>query len=94
MWSQLIEAMAGRRRAQTWGCWYGVKITPPDEQEVDEDPAERTGRVLYWTNERKPDISRAVGAFWYGWCQTGGIERREGWVLATVSTRQTDEDGL
>jgi hypothetical protein len=95
MWVDLIAAMAGRRRAQTWGCWYGVRLTEPEEHDVDdEEPAERTGRVLYWTNERTPDISRSVGAFWYGWTQVGGVQRREGWVLATVSCRQTDEDGL
>jgi len=96
-WCDLIKAMAGRRRAQTWGCWYGVSLTEPEDTEAEEDAqeerVERTGAVLLWTHRERPDISMWIGAYWYGWIQSGRLDYGPGYVLATVASRQDLEDG-
>jgi hypothetical protein len=96
MWIDLVHAMKGRRRAQTWGCWYGVRLSTPEDTDDVDDPEEsisRTGRVMYWTTDRKADISALIGAFWYGWSIAGRLEWSDSYCLATVAARQDNEDG-
>lgn len=100
MWLELVEAMAGRRRAQTWGCWYGTRLTDPADADDPDDPPdgddttiERTGHVLIWTRDRDIDISDVMSAYWFGWSQVGAARWRCNYVLATVAARQDLEDG-
>lgn len=99
MWIELVNAMAGRRRAQTWGCWYGLRLSTPEETEDVDDPEaaaesiERTGRILFWTARRDVHISDTIGSYWYGWSMVGRPEWHTGYCLATVAARQDNEDG-
>lgn len=93
-WIAVINAMSGRRRAQTWGCWYGRRTPEPEETDADEDPAveaRSTGTLLFWTDRARARIVDVVcKAFVYG-ARIESIDYESGWVI--VKIRQDLDDG-
>jgi len=97
-WIDLIEAMAGRRRAQTWGLWYNIKPPEPeeaiDDMDPEEDKIERTGIVLLYRARRQYDMTGVIEAYWYGYRQIGMIESDGCFQIAYVESGSKELDGL
>lgn len=86
-WNDIVFAMSGRRRAQAWGCWYGIKLKNDEDydEKEDEDKIERTGYVAIWTTRRTLNISSLIGAFWYGYNCIDEYEQSSGFIIAHVT---------